>query len=90
MRQIVPTTQFKRDARLAERRGLALDALREVIRQIAEGETLPPKYRDHKLTGPLRDCRECHIHPDWLLVYRLTESEMVLVRTGTHADLFGK
>lgn len=61
MRQSVPTTQFKRDARLMQRRGLALDDLREVARQIAEGEKLAPKYRDHKLTGPLRDCRECHI-----------------------------
>jgi mRNA interferase YafQ len=90
MRQIVPTAQFKRDARLMQRRGLAWDDLREVARQIAEGQKLAPQYRDHKLTGPLRDCRECHIHPDWLLVYRLTETELVLVRTGTHADLFGK
>ena len=90
MRQIVPTTQFKRDARLMQRRGLALDELRAVARQIAEGEPLAPTYRDHKLTGPLRDCRECHIRPDWLLVYRLSDAELVLVRTGTHADLFGK
>ncbi len=66
-----------------------LAALRGVVRHVAEGETLPPRYPDHKLPGPLRDCRECHIHPDWLRVYRFMESEMVLVRTGTHVDLLG-
>lgn len=89
MRETVPTTQFRRDAKRVKKRGRDLDELQELVRHLAAGETLKPKHRDHKLTGPYQGFRECHIRPDWLLLYRLTETELILVRTGTHADLFG-
>ena len=88
MREIVPTTQFRRDAKRIQKRGLDLSELREVARRLAAGETLDPKHRDHKLSGSLKGHRECHVRPDWLLVYRLTATELILVRTGTHQDLF--
>ena len=64
--------------------------LENVIRMLADGETLPAKYRDHTLTGNYSGFRECHITPDWLLIYEVRESELILVlsRTGTHSDLF--
>ena len=61
---------------------------KEIIRKLAGGETLETKYRDHLLSGQYKGTRECHIEPDWLLIYELTESELFLVRTGTHSDLF--
>jgi mRNA interferase YafQ len=70
------------------KRGKEFAEFKGIIRKIAEGETLEAKYRDHVLAGQYKGTRECHIEPDWLLVYELTESELVLVRTGTHSDLF--
>ena len=86
------TTQFKKDYKLAIKRGLKIKLLEEVISAIAMGESLPAKYKDHALTGNLTNHRECHILPDWLLVYRIDEDILVLTlfRTGTHSDLFGK
>ena len=76
--------------KLAARRGYRLELLDEVVSQIAKQEKLPEKYRDHELTGNYAGFRECHIQPDWLLVYRIEEKELILFlsRTGTHADLF--
>ena len=64
--------------------------LEEVIEILANGETLPEKYNDHNLTGDYSDCRECHITPDWLLIYKISNDELILylTRTGTHSDLF--
>jgi len=86
------TTQFKKDFKLAKKRGLKLELLREVITVLAMGEALPEKNKDHALTGNWIGHRECHILPDWLLVYRLEDEVLVLTltRTGTHSDLFGK
>ena len=86
------TTQFKKDFKLAKKRGLKMELLREVITVLAMGETLPEKNKDHALTGNWIGHRECHILPDWLLVYRLEDEVLVLTltRTGTHSDLFGK
>lgn len=86
------TTQFKRDFKLAIKRGLKIELLEETISIIAIGQTLPIKSKDHPLTGNWAGFRERHILPDWLLIYRI-DGEMltlVLTRTGTHGDLFGK
>ena len=88
MRAIRQTSQFKRDIKRAKKRGKDFSKLKEVIERLARGETLEARYRDHALTGAYRGARDCHIEPDWLLIYELPEDELVLVRTGTHADLF--
>lgn len=86
------TTQFKRDYKLAIKRGLKINLLEDVVSVLALGETLPEKNRDHALTGTWAGHRECHILPDWLLVYRIEDDVLVLTlaRTGTNSDLFDK
>lgn len=86
------TTQFRKDYKLAMKRGLKIELLERVIMLLAAGETLPEKNKDHALTGNWVGHRECHILPDWLLVYRVEDDILVLTltRTGTHSDLFGK
>ena len=86
------TTQFRKDYKLAMKRGLKIELLERVIMLLAAGETLPEKNKDHALTGNCVGHRECHILPDWLLVYRVEDDVLVLTltRTGTHSDLFGK
>lgn len=93
MKYIVkPTTQFKKDFKLAMKRSMKIELLEEVIAMLAMGETLPDKHKDHALTGNWVGHRECHILPDWLLIYRIEDEVLVLTlaRTGTHSDLFGK
>lgn len=89
---VKPTTQFKKDFKLAMKRSMKIELLEEVIAMLAMGETLPDKHRDHALTGNWVGHRECHILPDWLLIYRIEDEVLVLTlaRTGTHSDLFGK
>ena len=89
---VKPTTQFKKDFKLAMKRGLKIELLEEVIAVLAMGETLTEKHKDHALTGNWAGHRECHILPDWLLIYRIEGEVLVLTltRTGTHSDLFGK
>ena len=91
-RDIVWTTRFKKDYKLAMKRHLDIDLLDDIIRALSRGETLPEKNKDHELSGDWAGHRECHIQPDWLLVYRIEGDILVLTlaRTGTHADLFGK
>ena len=86
------TTQFKKDFKLAMKRGLKIELLEKVITTLAMGETLPEKNKDHALTGNWVGHRECHVLPDWLLIYRIEDEVLVLTltRTGTHSDLFGK
>lgn len=86
------TTQFKKDYKLAIKRGLKIDLLEQVVASLADGITLPDKNKDHALTGNWVGHRECHILPDWLLVYRIEDEVLILTlaRTGTHSDLFGK
>lgn len=86
------TTQFRKDYKLAMKRGLKIELLERVITLLAAGETLPEKNKDHALTGNWVGHRECHILSDWLLVYRVEDDVLVLTltRTGTHSDLFGK
>jgi len=88
MRAISRTSQFRKDVKRMQRRGKTFGEFRRVILDLADGENLEPKYRDHALGGQYKGTRECHIQPDWLLVYELTREELILVRTGTHADLF--
>ena len=90
MLSIVASNQFKKDLKTAAKRGLKLDKLRDVVDTLSRQETLDEKYRDHSLTGEYRGFRECHVEPDWLLIYRVNEEvlELYLFRTGSHADLF--
>ncbi len=84
------TTQFKKDLKLAQKQGKSVEKLFEVIELLANGEVLPTKCRDHDLTGNYKGCRECHIEPDWLLIYEVFEETVVLMlyRTGSHSELF--
>ena len=86
------TSQFKKDFKLAMKRGLNIDLLETVIATLALGEPLPDKNKDHALTGNWIGHRECHILPNWLLIYRIEEEVLILTlaRSGTHSDLFGK
>jgi mRNA interferase YafQ len=88
--EILRTTQFKKDYKLAIKRGCDINKLMKVITILATGEQLPAEYRDHSLSGNYSGYRECHIQPDWLLVYKVVEKQLVLTlyRTGTHSDLF--
>lgn len=90
MLEIVPSNQFKRDLKLAKRRGCNLEHLRDVVNVLAREQKLAEKYRDHGLTGNYSGFRECHIELDWLLIYRISQDalELFLFRTGTHSDLF--
>ena len=88
MRSIRRDTQFKRDVKRLKKKRKDFEMLKAIIQMLVEGEKLPSRNRDHRLKGTLKDCRECHIEPDWLLIYRIEGSELCLVRTGSHADLF--
>lgn len=90
MLDIILSNQFKKDLKLARKRGYCLELLEEIVEQLARQEKLAPKLRDHGLTGNYAGFRKCHIQPDWLLVYRVEHSELMLFlfRTGTHSDLF--
>ena len=90
MLSIIPSNQFKKDLKLAKKRGLNLELLSVVVNTLAAQQPLDIKYHDHNLTGNYRHFRECHIEPDWLLVYRTDDDqlELFLFRTGTHSDLF--
>ena len=82
---------FKKDYKRIKKRGYDTRLLEKVVGLLVEGKSLPPEYRDHALSGDYGGCRECHIAPDWLLVYEVVERELVLylMRTGTHSDIFG-
>jgi mRNA interferase YafQ len=84
------TGQFKKDVKLAGRRGKDLAKLKAALNLLIDGEPLPPQYRDHPLRGHFAGSRDCHIEPDWVLIYTLAEndSHVRFERTGTHGDLF--
>lgn len=90
MRTFSRTTQFKKDVRLADRRGKDLEKLKAVLDLLIEGDTLPAQYKDHPLRGNFAGSRDCHIEGDWVLIYTLTENggHVRFERTGTHGDLF--
>ena len=90
MLTLITTTQFKKDLKRIRKRGLDLNSLKFVLDTLQKQEALPLKYRDHALSGSYKGFRECHIQPDWLLIYAIDDDRLILVasRTGTHADLF--
>ena len=87
---IIETNKFKNSLKRCAKRGYNKNLLKEVIYKLANGQKLEPKYNDHKLHGKYKDCRECHIEPDWLLVYKIEDDKLILTltNTGTHSDLF--
>lgn len=90
MYQIRPTVKFQRDLKRIKRRGFDLSLLTDVVKKLAAGEQLPAKNHDHPLSGRFVGCRECHIAPDWLLIYEIDGNKLILYLTGTgsHSDLF--
>ena len=88
MKTIRRTSRFKRDAKRMQRQGRELEKLKRVLETLVKGEPLAAKYRDHVLVGQYKGTRECHMESDWLLIYELAETEIVLIRTGSHSDLF--
>ena len=91
MYQIQYTVRMKRDAKRMKRQGKDMSKLTLVLSLLASGNPLPPNYKDHPLSGNLKGFRECHIEPDWLLMYQIYEDTLILAATatGSHADLFG-
>lgn len=82
--------QFKKDLKLAKKQGKNLDKLFDVVERLANGDVLEAKYRDHDLSGDYKGCRECHIDPDWLLIYEIFDDVLVLLlsRVGSYSELF--
>ena len=90
MLEVVLSNQFRRDLKRAVRRGRDISLLEKIVNNLAERGPLPESNRDHSLTGNWSGYRECHIQPDWLLIYKVSDDELLLLlmRTGTHADFF--
>ena len=90
MLALITTTQFKKDLKRIRKRGLDLNSLKFILDTLQKQEALPLKYRDHALVGDYRGFRECHIEPDWLLIYTISNEKLILTaaRTGLHSDLF--
>lgn len=92
--EIILTSAFKKCLKTIKKRRKEIEKLTAVVNTIASGEKLEEKYRDHELTDSkyFKNCRECHIEPDWLLVYKINKNDLILflIETGTHSDLFNK
>ena len=88
--QMLLTSKFKKDYKLAKKRHLDMQLLDDVIRKLSRGEQLEPQNNDHILTGNCSGYHECHIQPNWLLIYKIDNNQLILTltRTGTHSDLF--
>lgn len=86
---VVPVKQFKKELRAVNEQGKNLDILEQVIENLRNGKQLDLKYKDHKLIGKYKGCRECHLSPDWLLIYEIDkkQNKLFLYRTGSHSDL---
>lgn len=84
--------QFEKDIKKAQKRNYEMEELKKIMSNLIKGIPLDLKYKDHQLTGNFNNCRECHIKPDWLLIYAINpdENKITFIRTGTHADLFKK
>jgi len=82
------TNQFKKDIKRLKKQGKQFDSLKQIIEKLTKNEKLEYKYHDHKLRGDYINCRECHIEPDWLLIYENNKTEIILRRTGSHPELF--
>jgi mRNA interferase YafQ len=90
MREVVRSTAFRKDVRRMEKRGKDMARLKAALLLLIEDRPLEPRHRDHMLKGEWSGYRDLHVEPDWVLIYRVTETEVRLARTGTHADLFGE
>jgi mRNA interferase YafQ len=90
VREIVRATAFKKDVKRAQKRGKDMDKLKAIILLLLDDGPLEPRHRDHPLKGDWIGYRDLHIEPDWLLLYRLSDTQLMLARTGTHSDLFGE
>ena len=90
MLELVTTSQFRKDLKRIKKRGLNLQKLEQILTQLRKQEIIDIKYRDHALSGNYLGFRECHIEPDWLLVYAIDKGKLILTasRTGSHSDLF--
>ena len=90
MLRLIPSTKFKRDYKTCIKRNCDIKLLQDITDILRIPKELPESNKDHKLSGKYKGCRECHITPDWLLIYELTKEELILylTRTGTHSDLF--
>lgn len=86
--KLTQTTQFKKDIKRQLKRGKDIEKIKHVIELLVSQMPLPAKNRDHALTGDWSGWRDCHVEPDWLLIYKASSEELLLGRTGTHADLF--
>lgn len=87
---VKPTAKFQKDIKRIKKRGYDISLLTNVLKKLSTGEPLPEKNNDHSLSGNFEGCRECHITPDWLLIYKISQNSiyLYLTRTGTHSDLF--
>ena len=90
MKAIYETSQFRKDIKKIKKQGKQIEKLKEIIKRLVEGKPLEPRHRDHALIGPLKGSRDCHIEPDWLLIYRIDDESLYLERTGSHSDIFKK
>ena len=90
MYRIRPSAKFQKDLKRIQKRGYDITLLKDVLNLLVNGKILPIKYKDHNLSGNFKGCRECHITPDWLLIYEISDDELILylTRRGTHSDLF--
>lgn len=90
MKQVSQTKQFARDIKRMKKRGKDLEKLKDIVKKLVQGKVLPQKNKDHALVGSWKPSRDCHIEPDWLLIYTADDHSLRLERTGTHSDLFKK
>jgi mRNA interferase YafQ len=90
MRTAISSSQFKRDVKKATKRGKDTTKLRTLLQLLIDGKQLPASYLDHPLKGEWKNYRDAHIEPDWLLIYKIEGNDVLLVRTGTHDDIFGE
>lgn len=88
MRNVFYSGKFRKDFKLAIKRGFNMSLIKNVMKDLENGTPLDPKYKEHPLSGDYIGNMECHIQPDWLLVYALEETRVTFIRTGTHSDLF--
>ncbi|MGF1677821.1 MAG: type II toxin-antitoxin system YafQ family toxin [Candidatus Methylacidiphilales bacterium] len=88
MKAIYETSQFRKDFKKIKKQGKQIEKLKEIVRCLAEGKPLEARHRDHALIGPLKGSRDCHVEPDWLLIYRIDDEALYLERTGSHSDIF--
>lgn len=89
---VKPTAHFQKDLKNIQKRGYDINKISSIVKMLADEIPLPVQYKDHPLKGNFSGCRECHIQPDWLLIYEYSGGDLILylTRTGTHSDLFGK